>query len=85
MNRRIAATFGLSALLLGGTMVGCTHGDGLASASSRSESKAQAQAADLSAKATKALAKKKGDDAVRFAEAAVALQPRDAGYRTVLG
>jgi len=78
-------TFGLSALLLGGTMVGCTHGQGLASASSRNADKIDAQAADLAAKAGKQLAKKNGDKAVEYAEAAVALQPRDAGYRALLG
>ena len=85
MKSRIAITFGLSALLLGGTMVGCTHGQGLASASSRDADKAQAQAADLAAKAGKALAKKNGDKAIEYAEAAVALQPRDASYRALLG
>jgi len=78
-------TFGLSALLLGGTMVGCTHGQGLASASSRDAGKIDAQAADLAAKAGKELAKKNGDKAVEYAEAAVALQPRDASYRALLG
>jgi len=85
MKSRVVATFGFSALLLGGTMVGCTQGQGLASASSRDAGKAQAQAADLAAKAGKALAKKDGDKAVSYAEAAVALQPRDAGYRALLG
>ena len=85
MKSRVVATFGLSALLLGGTMVGCTHGQGLASASSRDAGKVDAQAADLAAKAGKELAKKNGDKAVEYAEAAVALQPRDAGYRALLG
>ena len=85
MNSRVVMTFGLSALLLGGTMVGCTHGQGLASASSRDAGKIDAQAADLAAKAGKELAKKNGDKAVEYAEAAVALQPRDASYRALLG
>lgn len=85
MNSRVVMTFGLSALLLGGTMVGCTHGQGLASASSRDAGKIDAQAADLAARAGKELAKKNGDKAVEYAEAAVALQPRDAGYRALLG
>ena len=51
MNRRLAMSFTLSALLLGGTMVGCTHDARVASASDRDAGKAEAQAADLSAKA----------------------------------
>ncbi|HET8611830.1 MAG TPA: tetratricopeptide repeat protein, partial [Sphingomonas sp.] len=85
MNRRLAMSFTLSALLLGGTMVGCTHDARVASASARDAEKAESQAADLAAKAGKALASKKGDKAVEYAEAAVALQPRDASYRVLLG
>ncbi|MGN6268715.1 MAG: SPOR domain-containing protein [Sphingomonas sp.] len=85
MNRRLALSFATSALLLGGTMVGCTHDAHLASASSRDADKAASQAADLAAKAGKALARNKGEQAVEYAEAAVALQPRDASYRTLLG
>jgi Flp pilus assembly protein TadD len=85
MNRRLAMSFTLSALLLGGTMVGCTHDTRIASASARDADKAESQAADLAAKAGKALADKKGDKAVDYAEAAVTLQPRDASYRVLLG
>jgi Flp pilus assembly protein TadD len=85
MTTRVALTFGLSALLFGGTMVGCTHGDHLASASSRNAEKLHGQAADLAAKAGKAIANHKGDKAVEYAEAAVALQPKDVGYRVLLG
>jgi len=85
MNRRLAFSFTMSALLLGGTMVGCTHDAHLASASSHDADKAASQAADLAGKADKALARNKGDKAVEYAEAAVALQPRDAGYRVLLG
>lgn len=85
MNRRLALSLTVSALLLGGTMVGCTHDAHLASASGRSADKAAAQAADLAGKASRALAAHNGDKAVEFAEAAVTLQPRDAGYRALLG
>lgn len=85
MNRRLAMSFTLSALLLGGTMVGCTHEAHLASASARDADKAESQAADLAEKAGNALAKKNGDKAVEYAEAAVALQPREASYRALLG
>lgn len=83
MTMRAIATLGLSALVLGGTMVGCAGG-GIASASSRSADNIARQAAVNAAKADKAL--KKGDaiKAVSFAEAAVALLPRDAGFRTLL-
>ncbi|TPG43172.1 SPOR domain-containing protein [Sphingomonas koreensis] len=85
MKTRIALNFGLSALLFGGVVVGCTQGDHVATASSRDAGRAQSQAADLAAKAGKALAGKKGDKAVQYAEAAVALQPQDADYRALLG
>lgn len=83
MNRRLAMSFTLSALLLGGTMVGCGHDARVASASDSAN--AATQASDLAGKATRALTYKDGDKAVRFAEAAVTLQPRDASYRALLG
>ena len=85
MKIRAIAGLGLSALVLGGTMVGCTHGGGLASASSRSDAAAERQAASTAQKASKALAKGDAIRAVSFAEAAVALRPEDAGYRALLG
>lgn len=85
MKTRLALNFGLSALLLGGTVVGCTHGAHLATASSRDQGRLDGQAADLARKADRALAARKGEAAVRYAEAAVAMRPQDADYRLLLG
>lgn len=85
MKLRAVLSLSLSAVMLGGTMVACGHGQGFASASARNADKAQQQATDLAGKARKALAKKKGADAVRYAEAAVALESRNVDYRALLG
>ncbi len=86
MTPRLILTFGMSALVLGGTMVGCTGTSGrIASASDRSEALAAKAAAKEADKAARALAKRDGAAAVGFAESAVALAPRDAGYRIMLG
>src|SRR3546814_14578081 len=67
-------------------MVGCAGQDvGVASASTRDADAGARQAAKLIDKANRALAKSHADDAVDFAEKAVALAPREAGYRAVLG
>ncbi|TPG12648.1 SPOR domain-containing protein [Sphingomonas oligophenolica] len=86
MKTRMTVSLGLSALIVGGTMVGCTAGggQGIASASDRSVAVADQQAAVNAAKADKALGKHDAADAVRYAEAAVQLSPRDAGYRMIL-
>lgn len=84
MNMRAIAGLSLSALMLGGTMVGCGQ-SGIASASSRSTAANTKQAAANAAKASKLLAKGDAAKAIGFAEAAVALMPQDAGYRSLLG
>lgn len=84
MKTRTAFTFGLSALLLGGAIVGSTHQGGIAFASTRSETRDEQQAAKLSEKATKAIAKRHYEDAVGYAETAVQLQPSEPRYRTLL-
>ena len=84
MNKRTIAGLSLSALMLGGTMVGCTQG-GIASASSRDAGATAKKAATNAAKASKALAKHDPAKAIGFAEAAVALMPQDVGYRSLLG
>lgn len=86
MKTRMTVSLGLSALIVGGTMVGCTAGggQGIASASDRSVAVTEKDAAVNAAKAGKALGRHDGDDAVRYAEAAVQLSPRDAGYRMIL-
>ena len=86
MTPRLILTFGMSALVLGGTMVGCTGSTGrIASAGDRSDAQAAKAAARNADKAARALAKRDVATAVRFAEDAVALAPRDAGYRMLLG
>ena len=86
MNTRMVLSLGASALLLGGTMVGCAgHGDGIASASDRNAAAVGRTAARDAAKADKALRKHDAAQAVVNAEAAVALQPRNADYRLLLG
>ncbi len=76
----------VSALLLGGTMVGCTAQQaGLAKVSEAANGRALALAAAAAAKARVAVAAHKGKEAVAAAEAAVAWQPQDAGYRALLG
>jgi Flp pilus assembly protein TadD len=86
MNTRMVLSLGASALLLGGTMVGCAgHGDGVASASARNENAAARTASRNAVNATKALRQHNPAQAVVDAEAAVSLQPRNADYRVLLG
>ena len=80
MTSRMLISLGLSALVFGGTTVGCAAGQGgIASASSKPADDGQAL---LAAKALK-----KGDAvaAVGFAEAAVAAAPTRADHRALLG
>ena len=86
MTPRLILTFGMSALMLGGTMVGCTGSTGrIASASDRSEAQAAKAAARSADQAARALVKQDVPAAVRLAEGAVEMAPRDAGYRMLLG
>lgn len=76
---------GLSALVLGGPMVGCAaNGNGVASASDRAGALAAKSAASDAGRAQSALAKNNGQAAIGFAESAVALMPRSAEYRQLL-
>lgn len=84
MKMKTLAGLSLSALMLGGTMVGCANG-GLASASSRSDSALAKNAAGNAAKAANAMASGKAAKAIGFAEAAVAGMPQNADYRALLG
>ncbi|MDY1008445.1 MULTISPECIES: SPOR domain-containing protein [unclassified Sphingomonas] len=87
MTTRILLSMGLSALVLGGTMVGCSAGEtgrGLASASNR-KADLEAKAGAVNAhRAEVALARHDGGAAVYFAEAAVAMMPQSAAYRLLL-
>ncbi|VVT11592.1 conserved exported hypothetical protein [Sphingomonas sp. EC-HK361] len=86
MKMRLVLSLGLSALVMGGTMVGCTAGGGdLGTASSRSVRNAEKVAAKDAKMADKFLVAGNHAQAVQFAEAAVALRPQTAAYRAVLG
>lgn len=86
MTPRLILTFGMSALVLGGTMVGCTATTGhIAAAGDRSAKLAAKSAARDADKALRALQRRDAVAAVPFAESAVSFAPDDAGYRMVLG
>jgi Flp pilus assembly protein TadD len=86
MNTRALLLGGISALLLGGTMVGCAaNGGSVASASDRSGALAAKGAAANAGKAGAALARRDGPAAIGYAEGAVALMPQSAEYRMLLG
>jgi Flp pilus assembly protein TadD len=86
MNTRALLLGGISALLLGGTMVGCAaNGGSVASASDRSGALAAKGAAANAGKAGAALARRDGTAAIGYAEGAVALMPQSAEYRMLLG
>lgn len=85
MNSRTMLKLGLSALVLGGVTVTGVASQGL-SLSAFAASGANAKKAQSEAKqARKALAQRKGDQAVRHAELAVANDPSNAEYRALLG
>ncbi|WNO52634.1 SPOR domain-containing protein [Stakelama saccharophila] len=81
MNSRTILSLSVSALILGGTVVGCasTHPT-LARAAASSE-----QLDSMAGKAREALAADKNADAVHYAEQLVAAAPRNANYRALLG
>ncbi|MEG3082615.1 SPOR domain-containing protein [Sphingomonas sp. PB2P12] len=90
MKTRAFLIGGFSAFLLGGPMVGCAaNGGSVASASDRSAALAAKGAAKAAAgdagRAQTALASRNAPAAVGYAERAVALMPRSAGYRMLLG
>ncbi len=82
MTNRAFVSLSLSALMVGGSLVGCAGGgDHVASASDTSP-KVAATAAD---QAGKALVRGRADEAVRLAEQAVAARPQQVDYRLLLG
>jgi Flp pilus assembly protein TadD len=84
MNKAIVIKFAFSAALLGTVAVGCkpaSHPVALSSVAARADK----QAVKLADKASKALAKRDVAGAVKFAEDAVALAPREAAHRVLLG
>lgn len=87
MKTRVILSMGLSALLLGGTMVGCSGGHGgrgIASASDRDAALASREAAVAARRARVALSRQDGGAAVYFAETAVGMAPQSADYRQLL-
>jgi Flp pilus assembly protein TadD len=84
MKLRALAGLSVSALMLGGTMVGCAQG-GISSASSRNDAKLAKNAADNAEHAGEALAAGDTLKAIGLAEAAVAAMPQNADYRALLG
>lgn len=85
MKSHMVATFGASALVLAGMLavIGTTGGNAVASGPGDSE-RARLAAASA-ALAGKELGDGKVQSAVQHAEAAVAAQPQNAGYRALLG
>lgn len=82
MNTRTLCSLGLSALMLAGTLGGCTAAKGDVAANAPA---ARGDAARLAAKAGKALDRGDAVGAVALAESAVAASPQNAAYRALLG
>jgi Flp pilus assembly protein TadD len=85
MKLRILAGAAMSAMLFTGVMASVSHVVAPAAAGSRTDAQADKKAAGHARKAEQAIAKKQWGKAVTLAEAAVALNPDDAGYRALLG
>jgi Flp pilus assembly protein TadD len=85
MNTISIAKLAASALVLSTTMIGCSMSGTAERPGAVSDGQSAKMAAVAANRATKALAKKQIDRAVALAEAAVEAQPRDAGYRMLLG
>lgn len=85
MNKTTIAKLAASTLVAGTVMLGGGMAGMAKSPVSAVDGKAAGQAASAAKDATKALAKRKLDKAIGFAEAAVEWQPREAGYRMLLG
>jgi len=83
--KRIAWNFAASSIVLGATTVGCVvNGVGTAPASAYQARQSDQQAAALFQRAGRAIADKRLAEAISLLEQAVALSPRDAGYRLML-
>lgn len=81
--KTIGMNASLSALALCVAVGGLVQG--VAAAGERSAAQLAAAARDDAAKASKAIARRNADDAVRYAELAVGEQPQSAEYRALLG
>lgn len=85
MNARKMIKFGLSALVLGGVAVTGVATQGYTSSAFATSGANAKKAASEAKDARKAIAKRKAEAAVQHAEAAVAYDPANAGYRALLG
>lgn len=85
MNKTTIAKLAASTLVAGTVMLGGGMAGMAKAPVAASDGKAASKAASAAKDATKALAKRKFDKAISFAEAAVEWQPREAGYRMLLG
>ena len=85
MNTISIAKLAASALVLSTTMIGCSMSGTAERPGAVSDGQSAKMAAVAANRASKALGKKQIDRAVALAEAAVEAQPRDAGYRMLLG
>ncbi|GAA0727651.1 SPOR domain-containing protein [Sphingomonas japonica] len=85
MNVRTILTFGVSALVMGTTMVGCASTKGPLARASASADRIAANAGKEADAARKALGKRQTAEAVVHAEAAVAGDPNNAAHRALLG
>jgi Flp pilus assembly protein TadD len=86
MTTRAALTLSMSALLMGGTMVGCAAQHvGLAGKAGAADVRADDLAKAAAAKARVAVAAHNGPVAVAAAEEAVRWRPENAEYRVLLG
>lgn len=79
MKTHLLVSIGLATAMLGGSLA--LVGSGTIAVASSEDGPAR----KFAVRATKALAKRRAADAVTFAEQAVALAPRDAAYRALLG
>ena len=84
MKTRAIVTLGLTALVACGALAGITSHGGIAFASARDESRDERKASFEAGKASAALARGKGEQAVFHAEAAVGLRPQVASFRVLL-
>ena len=85
MTRMTMMKLAASTMVLGGTFAGASTIGIASSPTAMSEARAIRVAASAARGASKALVKKDAQRAIGFAETAVAAQPRDAGYRMLLG
>ena len=85
MNSRKKLLFCLSALAFGGTLAGGALTQGFALPAFATDGPNAKKALSEAAAARNAIAKRKGPQAVRHAEAAVANDPQNAEYRAMLG